>query len=47
MLKNFYSSAKNFPTTEPSKANNSHAIKTDNSKENGGDKGKSNSDNII
>ena len=47
MLKNFYSSAKNFPNTELSKTNNSHVIKTDNNKENEGDKGKNNSDMII
>ena len=40
MLKNFYSSAKNFPMSVPSTVNNGHTGKTDNAKDIEVEKGK-------
>ena len=40
MLKNFYSSAKNFPMSVPSTVNNGHTGKTDNAKDSEVEKGK-------
>ena len=41
MLKNFYSSAKNFPTSQPSTINNVHNVKADNGKDSEVEKGES------